>query len=79
MVAFDDPTWRSPLTGSTKTEILVMRRQHRVRVQRVNVVLLARYVLADEERRFLQAEQDELERREQEERDNAEPIRHRNT
>ena len=74
-LAFDDPEWRSPLTGSTADEIMLKRLQFRELVRRVNVVMVERYREASEQREFLLAEQAELARLEQEERDNAQPIK----
>ena len=74
-LAFDDPEWRSPLTGSTATEIMIKRKGFREIVRRVNVVMVERYREASEQREFLLAEQAELARIEQEERDNAQPIK----
>jgi hypothetical protein len=78
MVTFDDPAWRSPATGSTKSQILVMRKKFRASVTYVNSVMVARYIIASENRRIRLLDEAELARIEQEERDNAEPIRKRN-
>ncbi len=77
MVDFNDPAWRSPATGSTKSEILAMRAVHRNICKRVNIVLVARYRVDFEIRKMELADAAELERLEQEERDNAEPLRKR--
>ena len=74
-LAFDDPEWRSPLTGSTANEIMIKRKAFRRIVWRVTVVMKERYRIAAEELRIRLAEQVELARLEQEERDNAEPIK----
>ncbi len=74
MITFDDPEWRSPLTGSTKVEILVMRATFRTTVTYVNVVMIERYRVADIIRKQELADEAKLVRLEQEERDNAEPI-----
>ena len=74
-VPFDDPKWRSYMTDSTKDETLVKRANHRTFCKSVNVVLLERYRVADEIRRTELAETVELARLEQEERDNADPIK----
>ena len=74
-LAFDDPKWRSPLTGSTASEIMTKRKAFREIVRRVNVVMVERYREASEQRKFLLGEQAELARLEQEERDNADPIK----
>jgi len=44
MIKFDDPKWRSPLTGSTKAVILEQRRLHRVTCAYVNTQLKALYI-----------------------------------
>jgi len=76
MVDFNDPAWRSPVTGSTKTEILAMRATHRETCKYVNGVMVERYRIADEEHQQQLADDAELARMEQEERDAAPPIPH---
>ena len=60
MIDFDDPKWRSPLTGSTKAVILEKRRMHRVNCARVNVQIRAIY--AERERIALELKEREDER-----------------
>lgn len=76
-VPFDDPKWRSPLTGSTKAEVLVMRDNFRSMVARVQTVNIERNRLASEEYFAEKAALAELARLEQEERDAAAPIKSR--
>ncbi len=78
-LAFDDPDWRSPVTGSTASEIMIKRKAFREIVRRVNVVMVERYRIAAEEHRIKLADEAEIARLEQEERDNAQPIKRRSS
>ena len=52
---FDSPKWRSPLTHSTKAEIMVKRATFRENVQRVNADIIDLY--AERERIRLELEE----------------------
>ena len=52
-VDFDNPKWRSPLTGSTKEQILVMRAKFNENVAIVNVQVVAIHAEREAERQLM--------------------------
>lgn len=59
MVAFDDPAWRSPLTGRTQEQILEDRAKFRASVLYVTDVMKRRYAAEDEELKLMKQLEEE--------------------